>query len=531
MRNLKNIYIYFFAFYLLNIFLWASSFNSEEDILSISQFSNYSENTIKNANDAFIKINEGEDIDALKPLKYAALKGERSSLMPYAFYLLSEKNLMTSPNPWLEIRWSASLILKAYYRQVDEATAFYELIVQDTDLICGKKRNGDINLNNKMTQNTLDELINTFSKEDLQIWLKECSSTLPNFESQHTQKRFQDMIDLFSLALVNRINDNILIKIRDKILITYLNKFSNKKMTKLNPAYIDIFANEFLKVKTSFSSPYKNPTHPYSYYNPKHKILYILDMGMKHLNSIKKAGLFQIDEEVNIDILSKQNKLELENKNNVVNSNKKTKLNIEKTIKSNLVLSKCAPLFSTGKKDKGFVNGTPELKAAGPMYIGLKKDNYNSSKATIDKKNTPYKDLCSLNQQFFINPVYRLMSHIFLPQSNSNDYGNNANRSLWLVELTHMDKPWVQGKEYLDKEYGEDNWPNPTKYQTKPERDKEGEKITDLKKEYNKLISIFVNSEDIQKSILYRLFALSIMGEINESQSTTSKESSLNPIE
>ena len=133
---------------------------------------------------------------------------------------------------------------------------------------------------------------------------------------------------------------------------------------------------------------------------------------------------------------------------------------------------------------------TPDTAmAAGPVYESLRRGKVGNP--------------LSLGQSFLTDKPYKKMREIC---------SGDSRRSLWFIEATHLDKPWVVVNEHIGSD-----WPRKfPRDQTKAER---------IKRIYKEEIDKFVESDEITNSPLLRLYLLSLLEEVNEEEEVTYSDS------
>ncbi|AIL13686.1 hypothetical protein IM40_09660 (plasmid) [Candidatus Paracaedimonas acanthamoebae] len=139
----------------------------------------------------------------------------------------------------------------------------------------------------------------------------------------------------------------------------------------------------------------------------------------------------------------------------------------------------------------GLVIAKSEAMAAGPVYDSLRNWKPNGQEPRRLPRATA------------------LLVDSFYEESTEFFSGN----PLWLVELTHMDRPWQTIEKIIRNEYN-GCWPYTELYDREnPEFDKR--KI--LKKKYYEEIKSYTSSEESRNSIAYRLFLINVADRINQS--------------
>lgn len=435
-----------FIFTTLSFSFFSFSASSEEEELSFSQLSNYSENAQFASNTAFIFEQEGDRKEASPYLQYAARRHVRCSLFSYASYLMEEERLKKTKTPFEDLRLAANYILMAAIRKDEEANDYLRTIYENIQPFYQSKEGEDL----------LTTLENTVEEKSLLKWLKASKNIdeIPSVEGDlqkvtgvgQDRRILEDAIDLCFLGLLKALPNDVIKNWVEKIGEFYTHQFRTKKDAKISTSTpvrnVYFYAHEVLKIDISDTANYDNGGEgKYKYYNPKHKIPYLAEVILQYFCG-KHSSPSQNASEPG-ESLGEESLFLREKKLPVLDPKGKRAQGKQK---------KAYFPFTTGTTTAFFTPASCAA-AAGPYFKELFE---------IEKDLLPEDYSIPANKVFFLNPLLKILGSFFVGKNKLGELAERPdwrNRSLWLVELTHLEEPWKTADRMLDPHKLEGKWP------------------------------------------------------------------------
>lgn len=272
----------FFLLPFIFLFLCAMDFSDEENNRrttrennSFEDLSEYSSETIENANAAFFHGENGEFDQLEKPLKYAAEKRYRYALPQYAHWLLGETHLLSSKTPIDDIYRACDCLLMAAHRGEESAVEYIQKLEPQAKQINAKE--GE----NYGVMDILHQEEHTNRKK----WLKGEYAVYTLFPPT-----LRKATDLLFLCILPEIDGEIFEKFNHTLRarVQELTKKKNDALKGRNAVSFHRYATETLKLPTSSakkdysgSSQSETGDGKYAYCNTRAKYPYCLDVAVR----------------------------------------------------------------------------------------------------------------------------------------------------------------------------------------------------------------------------------------------------------